>query len=74
MKDEKGRTLKWGDEVEYIIVKLDHKVSLSYTMFAMMMRMVLIKQMTTGELDNKILCIHLMDNKSKKYPEKNRNG
>jgi len=25
LKDEKGRTLKWGDEVEYIIVKLDHK-------------------------------------------------
>ena len=26
-QDEKGRTLKWGDEVEYIIVKLDHKVN-----------------------------------------------
>jgi len=25
LKDEKGRVLKWGDEVEYIIVKLDHK-------------------------------------------------
>jgi len=25
LKDEKGRTLKWGDEVEYIIVQLDHK-------------------------------------------------
>jgi len=25
LKDEKGRTLKWGDEVEYIIVKLDDK-------------------------------------------------
>jgi len=24
LKDERGRTLKWGDEVEYIIVKLDH--------------------------------------------------
>jgi len=24
LKDEKGRALKWGDEVEYIIVKLDH--------------------------------------------------
>jgi len=24
LKDEKGRELKWGDEVEYIIVKLDH--------------------------------------------------
>lgn len=24
LKDEKGRVLKWGDEVEYIIVKLDH--------------------------------------------------
>ena len=28
MQDEKGRTLKWGDEVEYLIVKLDHKVHL----------------------------------------------
>ena len=27
-QDEKGRTLKWGDEVEYIIVLLDHKVNL----------------------------------------------
>jgi len=25
LKDEKGRVLKWGDEVEYIIVKLDHE-------------------------------------------------
>jgi len=25
LKDEPGRTLKWGDEVEYIIVKLDHE-------------------------------------------------
>merc|ERR1712198_386960 len=25
LKDEKGRVLKWGDEVEYIIVKLDHQ-------------------------------------------------
>jgi len=24
LKDEHGRVLKWGDEVEYIIVKLDH--------------------------------------------------
>jgi len=24
LKDEQGRVLKWGDEVEYIIVKLDH--------------------------------------------------
>ena len=24
-QDEKGRVLKWGDEVEYIIVKLDHE-------------------------------------------------
>ena len=26
-QDEKGRTLKWGDEVEYIIVQLDNKVN-----------------------------------------------
>lgn len=25
LKDESGRSLKWGDEVEYIIVKLDHE-------------------------------------------------
>eukprot|EP00088_Acartia_fossae_P005017 TRINITY_DN12194_c0_g1_i2.p1 TRINITY_DN12194_c0_g1~~TRINITY_DN12194_c0_g1_i2.p1 ORF type:complete len:647 (-),score=161.02 TRINITY_DN12194_c0_g1_i2:122-2062(-) len=25
LKDEKGRVLKWGDEVEYMIVKLDHE-------------------------------------------------
>jgi len=25
LKDENGRKLKWGDEVEYVIVKLDHQ-------------------------------------------------